>query len=147
MSDAIAEPGDDAVPILVVDDNASALYVTGRILRGAGYRVLEARSGGAALEKAQQARLLVLDVNLPDMDGYEVCRRLRGEGRRLPMYPANHAVRAVPLPAGRHVVRFEYRTPGLMAGALTSAAAVLLLAAAGVLQARRARRRRTHAVG
>ncbi len=56
------------------------------------------------------------------------------EGQRLPMYPANHAVRAVPLSAGRHVVRFEYRTPGLLAGALTSAAAVVLLAAAGVLQ-------------
>ena len=67
----------DAIPILVVDDNASALYVTGRILRSAGYHVLEARSGGSALEKATQARLLVLDVNLPDMDGYEVCRRLR----------------------------------------------------------------------
>jgi hypothetical protein len=62
------------------------------------------------------------------------------EGRRLPVYPANHAVRAVPLSAGRHVVRFEYRTPGLMAGALTSAAAVVLLAAAGVLQARARRR-------
>ncbi len=62
------------------------------------------------------------------------------EGRRLPVYPANHAVRAVPLPAGRHVVRFEYRTQGLAAGALTSAVAVVLLAAAGVLQ-RKSRKR------
>jgi hypothetical protein len=62
------------------------------------------------------------------------------EGRRLPVYPANHAVRAVPLSAGRHVVRFEYRTPGLAAGALTSAAAVVLLAVAGVLQ-RKSRKR------
>ncbi|KFA92314.1 hypothetical protein [Archangium violaceum] len=62
------------------------------------------------------------------------------EGRRLPMYPANHAVRAVPLSKGRHVVRFEYRTPGLLAGSLTSAVAVGVLAATGVLQ-RRSRRR------
>ncbi|WP_257450192.1 glycosyltransferase family protein [Archangium lipolyticum] len=61
-------------------------------------------------------------------------------GKPLPVYPANHAVRAVPLSAGRHVVRFEYRTPGLVAGALTSAAAVVLLAVAGVLQARTRRR-------
>ncbi|WP_309897321.1 hypothetical protein [Archangium sp.] len=61
-------------------------------------------------------------------------------GQRLPLYPANHAVRAVPLSAGRHVVRFEYRTPGLLAGALTSAAAVVLLALASVLQ-RKSRRR------
>jgi uncharacterized membrane protein len=62
------------------------------------------------------------------------------DGKPLPMYPANHAVRAVPLSAGRHVVRFEYRTPGLAAGALTSAAAVVLLAAAGVFRARSRRR-------
>ena len=70
-------PADDAIPILVVDDNPSALYVTARILRSAGYRVFEARSGAGAIAKAPEARLLVLDVNLPDMDGYEVCRRLR----------------------------------------------------------------------
>ncbi|HLM43906.1 MAG TPA: hypothetical protein VK458_08560, partial [Myxococcaceae bacterium] len=61
-------------------------------------------------------------------------------GQRLPLYPANHAVRAVPLSAGRHVVRFEYRTPGLLVGALTSAAAVVLLAVAGVLR-RKSRKR------
>jgi uncharacterized membrane protein YfhO len=62
-------------------------------------------------------------------------------GKPLPVYPANHAVRAVPLEPGRHVVRFEYRTPGLVAGALTSTAAVGLLAVAGGLQARSRRRR------
>jgi len=62
------------------------------------------------------------------------------DGKPLPVYPANHVVRAVPLPAGRHVVRFEYRTPGLAAGAVTSAAAVVLLAAAGVFRARARRR-------
>ena len=58
-------------------------------------------------------------------------------GQPLPLFPANHAVRAVPLTAGRHLVRFEYQTPGLRAGAGVSTVALLLLAAAGVFQARR----------
>jgi PAS domain S-box-containing protein len=46
-------------------------------LRSAGYEVLQATTGGAALALAAQADLIVLDINLPDMDGFEVCRRLR----------------------------------------------------------------------
>jgi hypothetical protein len=63
--------------LLVVDDNPSALYATSRVLRSAGYAVLEARTGAAALAAAADADLIVLDVNLPDLDGFEVCRRLR----------------------------------------------------------------------
>jgi DNA-binding response OmpR family regulator len=63
--------------ILAVDDNAAALYATSRVLRSAGYEVIEAKTGAAALEMAARADLVVLDVNLPDMDGFEVCRRLR----------------------------------------------------------------------
>jgi PAS domain S-box-containing protein len=63
--------------ILVVDDNAAALYATGRVLRSAGYQVIEATTGTAALALAEQAALVVLDINLPDIDGFEVCRRLR----------------------------------------------------------------------
>jgi hypothetical protein len=63
--------------ILVVDDNASALYATSRVLRAAGYDVMEARTGSAALAAAGKSDLVVLDVNLPDMDGFEVCRQLR----------------------------------------------------------------------
>jgi hypothetical protein len=62
---------------LVVDDNPAALYATARILRSAGYEVTEATTGNAALAAAKNADLVVLDVNLPDMDGFEVCRRLR----------------------------------------------------------------------
>ncbi|WP_375767184.1 hypothetical protein NR798_36695 [Archangium gephyra] len=94
------------------------------------------RVGDAVEVEATLASPGLLVLNESYFAGVEA----REEGRRLPMYPANHAVRAVPLSAGRHVVRFEYRTPGLLAGALTSAAAVVLLAAAGVLQ-RKSRRR------
>jgi PAS domain S-box-containing protein len=63
--------------VLVVDDNAASLYATSRILRAAGFDVVEADSGGKALELADQVGLLVLDINLPDIDGFEVCRQLR----------------------------------------------------------------------
>jgi PAS domain S-box-containing protein len=62
---------------LAVDDNPAALYATTRVLRSAGYDVMQATTGGAALTAAPQADLVVLDINLPDMDGFEVCRRLR----------------------------------------------------------------------
>ncbi|HWJ36090.1 MAG TPA: response regulator [Steroidobacteraceae bacterium] len=65
------------IRILAVDDNPAALYATSRVLRSAGYEVIEATTGGAALAAAGDADLIVLDVNLPDIDGFEVCRRLR----------------------------------------------------------------------
>jgi PAS domain S-box-containing protein len=65
------------IKILAVDDNPAALYATTRVLRSAGYEVLQATTGTAALAAAAQADLVVLDVNLPDIDGFEVCRRLR----------------------------------------------------------------------
>lgn len=70
---------DDMSPtrILAVDDNSAALYATSRVLRSAGFEVIEASTGAAALASAPRADLVVLDVNLPDIDGFEVCRRLR----------------------------------------------------------------------
>jgi PAS domain S-box-containing protein len=65
------------IKILAVDDNPAALYATSRVLRSAGYEVIEATTGNAALAAAPKADLVVLDVNLPDIDGFEVCRRLR----------------------------------------------------------------------
>jgi PAS domain S-box-containing protein len=65
------------IRILAVDDNPAALYATSRILRSAGYEVIEATTGAAALAAAPGADLIVLDVNLPDIDGFEVCRLLR----------------------------------------------------------------------
>jgi len=75
------------IRILVVDDNPAALYATCRVLRSAGYEVLEASTGAAGLVAAPKADLVVLDVNLPDMDGFEVCRRIRASPQtsRLPV--------------------------------------------------------------
>ncbi|MEJ0085008.1 MAG: response regulator [Pseudomonadota bacterium] len=64
--------------IVVVDDNPASLYSTSRILRSAGFEVVEASTGADALAAAEHdTDLIVLDINLPDIDGLEVCRRLR----------------------------------------------------------------------
>jgi PAS domain S-box-containing protein len=74
--------------IVVVDDNPATLYSTSRILRAAGFNVTEAINGEQALEFAGKgADLILLDVNLPDIHGFEVCRRLREnpQTKRLPV--------------------------------------------------------------
>jgi Signal transduction histidine kinase len=64
--------------ILTVDDNDALRYTLTRALRSGGYNVTEARSGSEALKLADQMPdLITLDLNLPDIDGFEVCRRLK----------------------------------------------------------------------
>ena len=63
--------------ILVVDDNPSARYATARTLRAAGFNTVEAAAGAEALELAEFVSAAVLDVHLPDLLGFEVCRLLR----------------------------------------------------------------------
>jgi signal transduction histidine kinase len=64
--------------ILTVDDNDALRYTLTRTLRKGGYTVIEARTGTEALKLADQTPdLITLDLNLPDVDGFEVCRRLK----------------------------------------------------------------------
>ena len=72
--------------ILIVDDEPSILATMAPLLRGRGYDVSTATSGHAALEAVdrQPPQLVILDLGLPDLDGIEVCRRLR-EGRTVPI--------------------------------------------------------------
>jgi signal transduction histidine kinase len=65
--------------ILNVNDNDASRYLVSRILEMAGHRVVEAATGGDALRLASQLRpdVIVLDVRLPDISGYEVAARLR----------------------------------------------------------------------
>jgi DNA-binding response OmpR family regulator len=65
--------------VLVVDDNRDIVELLQRILRLEGHDVLIARDGLEALqqEAAGQPDLIILDVNLPTLDGWEVCRRIK----------------------------------------------------------------------
>lgn len=65
--------------ILIVDDEKDLRALLDVNLRQAGYRTVHASTGGEALTRAQVARpdLILLDLNLPDLPGQEVCRRLK----------------------------------------------------------------------
>ncbi len=65
--------------ILLVDDNPINLQILYKTLQGNGYRLLIARNGESALDIARQARpsLVLLDVMMPGMDGFEVCQQLK----------------------------------------------------------------------
>jgi sigma-B regulation protein RsbU (phosphoserine phosphatase) len=67
--------------ILVVDDNPVNLQLIVRTLHGSGHRILAARSGLAALDIVERTRpdLLLLDITMPEMDGFEVCRALKAK--------------------------------------------------------------------
>ena len=65
--------------ILNVDDTEAALYAKSRVLRHAGFDVIEAATGGEALRLVddRQPALVLLDVKLPDINGLEVCKRIK----------------------------------------------------------------------
>jgi DNA-binding response OmpR family regulator len=64
--------------VLVVDDAESSRYALSRGLRAEGFQTVEAAAGAQALELAEYVSAVVLDVHLPDVHGFEVCRLLRG---------------------------------------------------------------------
>jgi signal transduction histidine kinase len=73
--------------ILAVDDISKNLQVVGTLLRREGYRIVPATSGAQALERvrAETPDLILLDLMMPDMDGLEVCRRLKADALTLPI--------------------------------------------------------------
>jgi PAS domain S-box-containing protein len=70
-----------SVLILNVDDNDGARYAKTRILQVAGFNVIEAANGADALSMVSEQRpdLVLLDVKLPDINGIEVCRRIKAD--------------------------------------------------------------------
>jgi signal transduction histidine kinase len=98
-----------ATTILTVDDNEALRYSLVRTLRDAGYTVLEAKTGSEALELVSQLPdLVTLDVNLPDIDGFKVCQRIK----------SNPATNHIPvLHVSSTFVEPEYRAQGLKGGA------------------------------
>ncbi|HNH26493.1 MAG TPA: response regulator, partial [Anaerolineales bacterium] len=73
--------------ILLVDDEPSITELARMYLERDGYRIHEAADGESALETAEKQKpaLIVLDVMLPKVDGFDVCRRLRSAGNDVPI--------------------------------------------------------------
>ena len=69
--------------LLLVDDNPTNLQVLFQALEAEGYELLVAQSGEEAIATAQEAQpqLILLDINMPGMDGYETCRRLKADSQ------------------------------------------------------------------
>lgn len=67
--------------ILVVDDNQDSLELVVKILKNRGYQMIEAVDGEEALEKAiaENPDLILMDISIPKIDGYEVTRRLKSQ--------------------------------------------------------------------
>ena len=96
--------------ILVVDDNGPLRYALGRTLKQHGFEVIEAATGTEALNlsSSQHPDLVLLDVNLPDIHGFDVARRLK----------AGDMTRHIPiLQLSASFVQMEHRMEGLAAGA------------------------------
>lgn len=76
-------PNTHTMEILIVDDTPANLHILSVALEEAGYHVLVATSGQAALRSAQSnaPQLILLDIVMPEMDGYSVCRQLKEDGR------------------------------------------------------------------
>ncbi|GAB4377870.1 MAG: response regulator [Elainellaceae cyanobacterium] len=97
-------------PILHVDDNEANRYIVTRILQNAGFSVVEAATGGAGLEAIaeHQPVLVILDVQLPDLNGFEVCRQIKSN-------PQTHFIPVLHLSAS--FVKSQDKAEGLDSGA------------------------------
>jgi PAS domain S-box-containing protein len=122
--------------ILNVDDYRPGRYARTKLLQQAGFEVLEAETGAEALRQAVSARphVVLLDVKLPDVDGYEVCRRLKAHPvtTAIPVLHLSAAHRA----AGDHARGLDAGADGFLVEPV--APEVLLATVRSVARARRA---------
>jgi CheY-like chemotaxis protein len=67
------------INVLYIEDNPDNMILVKRVMEAAGYKLFEASTGlqGLAVAAKEAIDLILLDINLPDIDGYEVARRLR----------------------------------------------------------------------
>lgn len=96
--------------VLVVEDDPEINELVGAYVQIAGFEYERALNGAQAVEKARATHpaLIVLDVMLPDFDGFEVARRLKGESN----------TRGIPIVMLTALDRDEYRQKGRSAGAV-----------------------------
>jgi DNA-binding response OmpR family regulator len=69
------------IKILIVDDDPDVLFATTRLVKKAGYTVIEASTGEAAIKTAREQKpdIILLDVVLPDIMGTEICRQIKSD--------------------------------------------------------------------
>jgi DNA-binding response OmpR family regulator len=70
--------------VLYIEDNPDNTTLVRRALEARGYKLIDAANGlkGVSLAETEDVQLILLDINLPDIDGYEVARRLRSSAKR-----------------------------------------------------------------
>jgi two-component system cell cycle response regulator DivK len=70
--------------ILYIEDNPDNMMLVRRALEARGYKLLPANNGmnGVKMAESEEVDLILLDINLPDIDGYEVARRIRGSNKK-----------------------------------------------------------------
>ena len=72
--------GKPPLTVLIIDDDEAKRYAVAKILRKAGYAIREGATGAEALRlAAEKPALIILDVKLPDVSGFEVCRRIKAD--------------------------------------------------------------------
>ncbi|HEY9851745.1 MAG TPA: response regulator [Leptolyngbyaceae cyanobacterium] len=98
------------VTVLHIDDNEANRYIVSRMLRNAGFEVMESSTGHTGLQLAREAQpdLIILDVKLPDIGGFEVCRRVKA-------HPATSSIPVLHLSA--KFIKSEDKAQGLEGGA------------------------------
>ena len=98
------------ITVLHVDDNEANRYVVNRMLRNAGFNVVEAATGETGLQAVAEARpdLIILDVKLPDINGFELSQRLKA-------IPGTASIPILLLSAS--FVESKYKAQGLESGA------------------------------
>jgi DNA-binding response OmpR family regulator len=116
--------------VLLVEDEPDSAELMAQILELDGFRVVEARNGDEALERAfdPEISVVLLDVMLPGIDGFEICRRLGQNERtaRLPVAFISARSRAEDRAAGLKVGAEVYLTKPISRAALVSAVKWLL---------------------
>jgi two-component system cell cycle response regulator DivK len=82
--------------VLYIEDNPDNMMLVRRALEARGYTLFQAKNGtqGVALAESEDVDLILLDINLPDIDGYEVARRIRGSSKNKLVYTPIIAITA-----------------------------------------------------
>jgi len=110
--------------ILVVDDDRPTVLIISSVLKKQGYEVHTAFDGVSGLKKAQEIKpdLIVLDIMMPGMDGYQVCRRLQRDadtaGIAVLMLTAKGGIDEDVKQAYQFATRVKDRLTGFDAGAM-----------------------------